>query len=178
MRKTWLAALIFAVLSGYAVAGTINLRSGSASFDSPVIGDGPVHLVGNRHFELDAFAELAFLSIVDCSFGCAPGETTSLDMRVNGNDLPARVELDGVLYNDVGDLNSLNQFEITFSGQTTVPRLKRERNIQRVPVTYEMTFWHGPAIETMTGNAIAIITWQRYEDFWTAGSVEYKIVRN
>ncbi len=64
-------------------------------------------------------------------------------MRVNGNDLPARVELDGVLYNDVGDLNSLNQFEITFSGQTTVPRLKRERKIQRVPVTYEMTFWHG-----------------------------------
>jgi hypothetical protein len=175
-------ALLLA-LTGTASAGTIGLRSGTLDFESLVAGNGTVHLEGNRHFVFDGSAQNTRLDAVDCVFGCERGETVSLFATVGGNDLRGRVTLGHWSFDDVGDLLSSQSLSLTIKGATTVPRLHDGAvKTQAVPVRLIGSFFHGspnspsvPRVQNIAVNAIAVITWTRFDDLCFISHLTYNI---
>jgi hypothetical protein len=186
MKARILIVLLLACF-GTASAGTVKLRSGTLDFESVLVGDGPVHLEGNRHFTFDGYAQNARLDAADCAFGCDPGERVSLFATVEGNHLPGLATLGDETFNDVGGMLSWESLSLTITGFATVPRLgRRPVKTQVVPVRLIGSFYHGapsiplaPLVEHMTVRAIAVITWTRYDDdFWYISHLTYNVAPN
>ena len=184
MRLRVLTAILLTCF-GTAFAGTIHVRRGTLDFESVVVGDGPVHLEGDRHFSFDGFAQLARLDAADCSFPCEPRETVSLFATVVGNDLPGVVELGDQTFTDVGGLVSLSSMSLTITGQGTVPLMgKASTKIKSYPVKLVGEFVHyegipyAPVIENLVAKAKAIVTWTKYVDdpeYWVISHLTYRI---
>ena len=174
------AVLLFCALATVAEAGTIVLRTGSIPFDDPVIGDGPVTLVGNRGFVFRGNAQLASVFAADCSFGCDPGETVSLNVRVSGNDLSGIAFLDTTQYGDVGGPGAPESLDLEINGTDTVPTTTTlMTRVRATQATLTGTFYHGMVLapEKMTAPCMAVLTWDRVGDIWFLDRIEYDVVR-
>jgi len=181
--KVWVLTGLLLGCFGSAFAGTVRLRSGTLDFDSVVVGDGPVHLEGDRDFSFEGFAELAFIKSADCGFECDPRETVDLGMTVSGNDLPGVVEMAGKTYTDVGGLISTSSMVITITGKGTVPLLgTSSQKIRSYPVKIVAQFFHyegipfAPEVENLVAKGKATVTWTKYEeDSWYISHLTYNI---
>jgi len=181
--RIWILTVLLVTCFGTAFAGTVHLRSGTVDFESVLVGDGPVHLEGGRHFSFDGFAQLAFMKSADCGFECPPRETVDLGMTVAGNDLEGVVEMAGNIYPDVGGPISTSSMSITISGMGFAPRLQQAQIVKKIfPVKLVGQFIHyesiplAPAIENLVARARAIVTWTKYdEDSWSISHLTYKI---
>jgi hypothetical protein len=168
MIKYILASVL--MVASTASAQEIQLNSGSLLCTNLLFCDFPaIHLTGDRAFSFEGVGADARVDAADCALDdCDAGETYSLFMTVNGNDLGGVAELDGVTYTDVGGLSSPNQMTLTMTGFARVPRRLGPSRIrrQRIPVVVGGSFTHAmpdplaPVTETLTGRAIAVVTWQ------------------
>jgi len=168
---------------------------GLLSFGDPVVGDGSVNLSG-VHWTFLAGAELAVMGAADCYGGCEPGQTVSLDVYVNGNDLPGDYSLDaqaaarlGMNQDtpEVGWPDSPDEAELKVSGTTTAPADWRPDGFIKntpVTVTFTLTHWRTPPLAPLeivaTGKAVAAVTWVKYvadPGYWTVANVSYVVTR-
>lgn len=177
----------FTALSLVALASTlhadpIRLRAGSMAFPDPPLG-GPVHLEGSRGFSFEGWSGFGRLDFMDCYYGCDAGESVSIGLSINGNDLPGVVELDGFDYPDCGGMDSWDQLEIEIDGKLRIPRLgDKETKVVSTRGTLTGSFTHtqvplATVTETLSGKVRATVQLEKYDGLWTVESVTYNVIR-
>ena len=173
-----------------AFGGTINLKGGSIDYADVLVGDGPVHFVGDRGFTFDGFAFLSPLGAADCAFPCDAGEKISLNASASSNDLPGDATLDGVSYTLIGDPNSPEQISFNITGEARLPAFgASSTETLVVPVKFTGSFVHrqnsvppfNETSETLVAGAIATVTLTAGADpsgqpAWFVSHLTYDIV--
>ena len=193
MYLTMVRFMAFSLLVGFVgptFGGTIKLTSGSIDYADVLVGDGPVHLVGDRGFTFDGFAFLSPLGAADCAFPCDAGEKISLKASASSNDLPGDATLDGVSYTLIGDPSSPDQMSFDITGEARLPPFGTSSTATLVaPVKFTGTFVHRQSTvspfnetsETLVAGAIATVTLTKGTDpsggpAWFVSHLTYDIV--
>lgn len=144
-----------------------------------------------RNFEFVGRAYNAFLAISDCAFVCDPGETISIDMVVNGSDLPGIAIRQGEAYTDVGSLLGVNNLSLEIAGIGALPQKLDERLTRRRVIYGRLTgtFTHAVDVpfdyvsESIEADVKAIVTVEQenaeygYRPGWIVTHVTYKVIR-
>jgi len=186
MKLTHVSAVLLLLVSS-ASAGTIHLTGGSIDYPDVVIGDGFVHLIGDRGYTFDGGALLSPLGASACNL-CAPGTQISVSASASGNDLPGNATLDGVSYSGIGDPNSPESMSFQIAGQLVVPPLGPATTVT-TPITITGIFVHrqnpvspfNPTSEMLVGGGIATLSltpssFPNGTPGWHATAISYDIV--
>jgi hypothetical protein len=148
-----------------AQADPINITSGRLDLHPSY---GPIVLSGDRGFSFSSGVDGAggFINAwMQCNGDpahCTPGHALDLGASWTGNDITGQATLGGVVYPNVGGMNSLSSISVHFGGTAVLPPLSGSSAAISAPFLFNGSFLHplGDSLvsDALIGHGIATLT--------------------